>query len=148
MSGTNADRARKARNSARGLALAEVFIYHTDAAGMSNEHGPGHVKDTQTSALEGCLTHLEAHGNVKVFRDMHVRPILGHPIRSIHERTVLDCAPAQECIVADKGRDVASGDGHHDGIVDGVCEKSHCVLKVVMGHLLTQGRGLSKSVIC
>jgi hypothetical protein len=48
--------------------------------------------------------HLQAKTDVKVLRDMCIRPPLSFTIWWIHEWNALDCLPSEEGIVADKGR--------------------------------------------
>ena len=74
---------------------------------------------------------------------MRITPVLGLAITVPLEGALLHSGPAQEGVVANKGRDVAPGDGQHDGVVDGAREEGHRVLKVVVRHLPGQRAEIS-----
>ena len=62
---------------------------------------------------------------------MRVAPVLGLAVCAL-EGALLHVGPAQEGVVAHQGRDVAPGDGQHDGVVDSLSKEGHGVLKIIV----------------
>jgi hypothetical protein len=66
--------------------------------------------------------HLHPETDVKILRDVAVGPPFCLAIRRVLELDTLQCFPAEEGVVPDKGGDVSGADAVFDGCVDDVCE--------------------------
>src|SRR6478752_8875025 len=80
-------------------------------------------------------SHLHSQTDIKILRDMRVRPPLSDLIRGIDKRNTLDSLPSQKRIVAHERRDIASANTILDGCVHNVGEVCDAVLKDVMRNL-------------
>ena len=77
----------------------------------------------------------EPKREIKVLRDVSLRPLLPPPIRRVDERRVLHCGPAEKGVVSHKRCYFAISAPKRDAFVDAPREVGYAVFEVMVCHL-------------